>query len=200
MKCSHCDTLLRDDQIYWDHDDPYCEDCFNELFNYCSNCDTVISNDQTLYNDSDPYCSECYENENESDPDAPDNPSVFDSDRKLILELSRNWLSGKCNHKTLLKINPKDFLLQKIRDKIGLVDSSLYLFGLQDRDEYQLSASPNIIDQVKEFVLINGLDSKVTEGIGCNRLGISYTLRKENLELVVSLIKQISQVNELVLF
>jgi hypothetical protein len=200
MKCTHCGTLLKDDQVYWAHDDPYCEECFNDGYNYCSNCDTVINNDETLYVDEDPYCSECYENENESDPDAPDNPSVFDSDRKLILELSRNWLSGKCNHKTLLKINPKDFLLQKIRDKIGLIDSSLYIFGLQDRDEYQLSASPNIIDQVKEFVLINGLDSKVTEGIGCNRLGICYTLRKENLELVVRLIKQISQVNELVLF
>jgi len=195
--CIICDCELGEHQIHRAFDDNYCEDCFNENYNYCNRCDCVISRDETYWdNDGDPYCSECYENEH--DEDAPDNPDVYDSDRKLVLELSRNWLSGRCNHKTLLKINTKDFLLQKIRDKIGLVDSSVYIFGLQDREEYQLSASPNIIDQVKEFVLINGLVLKVTEGIGCNRLGISYSLRKENLDLVVKLIKQISQVNELV--
>jgi len=196
-RCTICNCELEPHEIRTAFDEIYCEDCFSENFNYCNRCDDVVSRDDTLWDDGgNAYCSECYENLH--DDDAPDNPPVYDSDRKLILQLSRNWLSGKCSHKTLLKINPKDFLLQKIRDKIGLVDTSLYIFGLLDREEYQISASANIIDQVKEFVLINGLDLKVTEGIGCSRLGISYSLRKEQLDIVVNLIKQITEVKELV--
>ena len=197
MRCTNCDCELRDDETRFAFEEPYCEDCFSDNYNYCSDCDTVIRSDRTYYDqDGNPFCEDCHENQ--YDEDCPDNPDVFDSDRKLILELSRNWLLGKEIRKTLISINKKDFLLQKIRDKVGLVKSSLYIFGLQDRDEYQLSVSPNLIDQVKEFILLNGLDLKVTEGIGCNRLGISYTLRKENLDLVVNIIKQISQVKELV--
>ncbi|MCX6173993.1 MAG: hypothetical protein NTZ27_04465 [Ignavibacteriales bacterium] len=197
MRCSNCDCEIRDDDARFAFEEPYCEDCFSDLYNYCSGCDTVIRSDRTYYDqDGNPFCEDCHENQ--YDEDCPDNPDVFDSDRKLILELSRNWLLGKEIRKILISINKKDFLLQKIRDKVGLVESSLYIFGLQDRDEYQLSVSPNLIDQVKEFILFNGLDLKVIEGIGCNRLGISYTLRKENLDLVVNLIKQISQVKELV--
>ncbi len=196
-RCSICECELERHEIRTAFDDIYCDECFHENFNYCQRCDEVISRDRTLWDsDGNSYCSECYENLN--DDDSPNNPPVYDSDRKLILELSRGWLSGKCNHKTLIKINTKDFLLQKIRDKIGLVESSLYIFGLQDRDEYQISASPNIIEQVKEFILLNNNELKVIEGIGCNRLGISYTLRKDNLELVVNLIKQITQVKELI--
>lgn len=196
-RCSSCNCELESHEIRTAFEDIYCEDCFSENYNYCQRCDEVISRDQTHWdNEGNSYCSECYENLH--DDDSPDNPPVYDSDRKLILELSRNWLSGKCSHKTLLKINKNDYLLQKIRDKIGLVESSLYIFGLQDRDEYQLSASPNILDQVKEFILLNYSEIKVIEGIGCNRLGIGYTLRKEKIDLVVNLIRQITQVKELV--
>ena len=195
--CHDCGCDLDEHSARYAREEPYCEDCFSENFNYCNRCDEILFREETLYdNDGNPFCSECYENMH--DDDSPDNPPVYDSDRKLILELSRSWLSGRCKHKTLLKINWKDFLLQKIRDRVGLIESSLYIFGLQDRAEYQLSASPNMIDQVKEFILINNVDLKVTDGIGCNRLGISYTLRKENLDLVLNLIKQISQVKELV--
>ena len=141
-------------------------------------------------NDGNPHCSSCYDNMH--DDDAPNNPAVHDADRRLILELSRNWLSGKSTHSALIKINPKDFLLQKIRDKVGLVDTSIYIFGLQDRDEYQLMASPNVLQKVREYALTSGLDLKVTEGTGCNRIGISYSLRKDNIDFVVNLLKQVS--------
>jgi hypothetical protein len=98
-----------------------------------------------------------------------------------------------------LKINKNDFLLQKIRDCVGLVDNPLYLFGLIDRDEYQLSVSPNLMDAVKEFILLNGLELKIIDGIGSNRIGISYSLRKDHLPTVVKLIKQLTEQKELVL-
>ena len=195
--CDGCECDLSRQSARFVREEIYCDDCFSEMFNYCDRCDEILHRDDTLWdNDGNPLCSECYEKS--YDDDSPDNPPVYDSDRKLILELSRGWLSGKCKHKTLIKINKKDFLLQKIKDKIGLVESSLYIFGLHDRKEYQLSASSNIIEDVNEFILLNGVDIIVIEGIGCNRLGISYSLRKENFNLVVNLIKKISQQKELV--
>jgi hypothetical protein len=147
--------------------------------------------------DGNPYCSECYQDD--YDGECPDNPDVYEADRKLILQLSRDWLNGRCNHNSLIRINTKDFQLQKIKDKVGLVDIPIYLFGLIDRDEYQLSVSPNLMDQVKEFILINGLELQITEGIGADRIGISCSLRKDHLPTVVKLIKQLTEQKELVL-
>lgn len=197
-RCSICNCELESHQIRYAFEDIYCDDCFSENYNVCNRCDEVISRDQTLWNrDGDPYCSECYEED--YDDDCPDNPDVHEADRKLILQLSRDWLNGRCIHKSLIRINTKDFQLQKIKDKVGLVDVPIYLYGLIDREEYQLSVSPNLIEQVKEFVLINGLDLKTTEGIGSNRIGVSYSLRKDHLPTVVNLIKQLTELKELVL-
>ncbi|MBX3006965.1 MAG: hypothetical protein KF816_02955 [Melioribacteraceae bacterium] len=198
-QCSVCQCELESHQIRTaSNDEIYCEECFSENYNYCNRCDEVISRDETQWDDEgDPLCSSCYENMH--DDDSPDNPHVYDSDRKLILELSRSWLSDRSNHKSLLKINKNDFLLQKIRDSVGLVDNPIYLFGLIDRDEYQLSVSPNLMEEVKDFILINGLELKIIEGIGSNRIGISYSLRKDHLPTVIKLIKQITEVKELAL-
>ena len=134
----------------------------------------------------------CYEQEH--DDDAPDNPEVYDSDREFIIQISRNWLQGKVEYKKLISINDKDYHLKAIKDKVGLVENPIYIFGLADRDEYQISASPNIIEDVKEVALINGIEAVIKEGIGCNRLGISLSLRQNNLPQIVNLIKQITAV------
>ncbi len=128
------------------------------------------------------------------DYDAPNNPEVTPSDREYIIQLSRSWLQGKVEYKKLISINDKDYHLKSIKDKVGLVETPLYLFGLVDRDEYQISASPNIIEQVREACLLNGIQSEVKEGIGCNRLGVSLSLRQGNLYQIVNLIKQITTV------
>jgi hypothetical protein len=193
--CSICGCSLDPQDIRTAYDEVYCEDCFSENYNYCNRCDEIISRDHTLWDgDGNPYCNDCYEDE--YDDDCPDNPEVYDSDRKHVLQLSRNWLSGKSTTKTLIKINQKDFLLQKLRDMIGLVDLSIYIYGLTDREEYQLCASPNLIERVKEYVLINGNNYIVVEDIGCNRLGVSYTLRKDNLQLICNLIKALTTKKE----
>lgn len=198
MRCTICNSEVPSHEVRYAFEDVLCEECFSENYNVCNRCDDVISRDQTLYDhDGNPYCSACYEDS--YDDDSPDNPEVFDADRKLILQLSRDWLCGRCNHKSLININKNDFLLQKIKDKIGLVDVPIYVFGLIDREEYQLSVSPNLMDQVKEFILLNGLDLKITEGIGSNRIGVSYSLRKDHLPTVVNLIKQLTEQKELVL-
>ena len=197
MKCTHCDEEIRDDSARWAWDEPYCENCFENLFNYCCRCDSVINRDETHYNaDGDPYCSDCWDED--FDDDAPNNPNVFESDREHIIHLSRSWLQGKTDTRRFISINQKDYFLKTLRGKVGLVGSPLYIFGLTDRDEYQISASQNIMEDVKEFLLFNLPEIKVTETFGSNRLGISFSLRKENLPKIIELIKQITSVKETV--
>ena len=134
----------------WAFEEPYCEDCFDNMFNYCCSCDGVIYRESAHYNDEgDPYCNDCYEDN--YDDDAPDNPDVSDSDRELVVKLSRSWLQGKIETRRPLFINDKDILLRTIKDKVGLVDNPIYVFGLTDRDEYQLSATSDLFDTVQSF-------------------------------------------------
>ena len=197
MHCQNCDESLSDDQVRWAFEEPYCEDCFDNMFNYCCRCDAVIYRESAHYNDEgDPYCAECYE-EN-FDDDCPDNPDVSDSDRELVVKLSRSWLKGKVESRRPIYINDKDILLRTIKDKVGLVGNPIYLFGLIDRDEYQISVSADLFDVVQNFVLLKEIKATVLSSPGCNRLGISLSLRKNNQQQIVELIKQITIVQELV--
>ncbi len=195
MRCYNCDCEFDDIDARWAGDDPYCEDCFENQFHYCISCDSVIDREGAYYDDEgDAYCNPCWSrrDEEEYDHECPEDPPVYDSDREFIVQLCRNWLEGKNEYKRLISVNQKDFFLQRIREKTGLLDSPIYLFGLKDREEYQISASPNIIDTVKEFVQDCNLDAIVSEGIGCNRLGVSYTLRNNHQKEIVQLIKHIA--------
>lgn len=197
MHCHNCEDELHDDEVRWAFDEPYCEDCFDNMFNYCCRCDSVIYRENAHYNDEgDPYCSDCYESD--FDDDAPDNPAVSDSDRELVVKLSRSWLQGKVETRRPIFINDKDILLKTIKDKVGLVDNPIYVFGLVDRDEYQLSVSSDLFDRVQSYVLLNDIKAIVVSSPGCNRLGISLSLRKNNQQQIIELVKQITSVQELV--
>lgn len=196
MHCHNCEDELHDDEVRWAFEEPYCEDCFDNMFNYCCRCDSVIYRESAHYNDyGDPYCADCYESD--FDDDAPDNPDVSDSDRELVVKLSRSWLQGKVETRRSIFINDKDILLKTIKDKVGLVDNPIYVFGLVDRDEYQLSASSDLFDRVQSYVLLNDIKVTVLSSPGCNRLGISLSLRKNNQQQIIEMIKQITSVQEL---
>ena len=196
--CTSCNDKLFDEEIRWAFDEPYCEDCFNERFDYCTSCDAVLMRSDAHYNnEDDAYCDDCWQND--YDPCAPDNPDVYEEDRKLILRLSRAWLQGKVETRRLISINEKDLHLREIRSKVGLVHNSIYIFGLKDREEYQISASANILEDVKEFVLLHFSGCNVIEGFGNNRLGVSLTLRKEHQPEIINLIKRITSVEKPVL-
>jgi hypothetical protein len=192
MFCTCCADLVEEDDVRYAYEEPYCEDCFSDKFSYCERCDTVVNNTDAYFDsEGTPYCWDCW-NENYDDQ-APDNPSIDDADRELIVELSRGWLLGKTMKRGVIKINQNDFLLTRIKQKIGVVDNPIYIFGLKDRDEYQISASTNLMDAVKEFIQEQNLDWKVTQGIGCNRLGIALSLRKNHSGGVLKLIKEITR-------
>lgn len=71
-----------------------------------------------------------------------------------------------------------------------MVVHALYLYGLRDREEFQIKASADLIDRVKELAPENII---VFEDIGHNRLAISKSLRENNLTDIIQLIKKVSQ-------
>jgi hypothetical protein len=197
MHCTNCDEPVNDNEVRWANEEPFCENCWDELYNYCSTCDGVILREHTLYDSSgDPLCNDCYEDN--FDDDCPDNPTVTETDRELVIKLSRSWLQGKLETRRPIFINDKDILLKTIKDKVGLVDNPIYLFGLVDRDEYQLSASSDLFEPVQQYVLIHNIQATVVSTPGCNRLGLSLSLRKNNQQQIVELIKSITTVKETV--
>lgn len=191
FNCNSCECELDDDEIRWAYDLPYCINCFYENYNTCCNCGTTMDSDNTFYNDDgDTYCDDCYEYD--YDPNCPDDPNVEDSDRELVINLCKNWLKNKSFTKSLLRINSKDHQLPLIRSKIGFVDRQIYIYGLIDRDEYQIKASPAIFNLVSQYVSLNNWDVTLAKDSGANRLGISYSIRNEKQEQLISLIKEIT--------
>ena len=196
MHCTNCEEELNDNLVRWFNEEPYCLDCFNEIFTFCSRCETVINRESTPYDcNGDPMCNDCYEDN--YDDDCPDNPPVSESDRELVVKLSRSWLQGKVETRRPIFTNGKDILLKVIKDKVGLVDNPIYVFGLIDRKEYQISTSNELFVQVEDFFLKKKITVNTISTPGCNRLGISLSLRKNHQAEIIELIKSITTVQKL---
>ena len=195
MRCNNCNEVIHDGEVRWAYEDAFCESCFNDAYTYCSACDSVVSRNEVVYNNSDdPLCNDCYSDA--YDDDAPDNPPVEESDREYILTLSRNWLSGKIDFRRFININTKDFFLSEIRIKVGLIDSPINLYGLKERDEYQITISPDLEQTVKELLpeSLKYFTIKYVEGV--RRLGLSYNIRKDYRPEIIQLIKSITVVQK----
>jgi hypothetical protein len=193
MRCNNCNDVIPDGEVRWAYEDAFCENCFNDSYTYCSACDSVISRNEVVYNNSDdPLCNDCYQEA--YDDDAPDNPPVEESDREYILTLSRNWLSGKIDFRRFININTKDFFLSEIRTKVGLIDSPVNLYGLKEREEYQITISPDLEQTVKDLLpeSLKYYTIKSVEGV--RRLGLSYNIRKDYRQEIIQLIKSLTVV------
>ena len=189
-RCESCEIEQSADEMRWFGDTPYCSDCFYERYIYCNRCDEAIDRDYARYDDDDdPLCNYCYDEE--CDPDAPNNPTIHDCQRKEIISLSKDWLNGK-RPKRLIKINKNDYLLLKIQEGVGLVDYTLYLYGLRDREEYQIRASKNLLPQIQQHINKNHWKVKIEEDVGTNRIGISKTLRENNLPQIITLLSTLT--------
>jgi hypothetical protein len=187
--CTNCGESTSEDNSHWYNDEVYCESCFYDSYTYCNRCDEAVNRDYCHYDgDGDAICSSCWEDD--VDDNAPVNPEVNDSEREQILNLCKCWLKGE-KPKTLIRINRSDYRLEEIQTGVGLVDHALYLYGLADREEYQIKASPDIIEIVRTQISELRLEAIVIEDTGHHRLAISRTLRENNLEEIIQLIKSI---------
>ena len=193
MRCYNCNDIIPDGEVRWAYEEAYCENCFNDRYTYCSACDSVIARSEVSYNNADdPLCSDCYEEA--YDDDAPDNPDVDEADRIYILTLSRNWLAGKIDCRKFININTKDYFLSEIRTKVGLIDSPINLYGLKEREEYQITVSPDLHDILKEALpeSLKYYTIKSVEGV--RRIGLSYNIRKDYRLEIIRLIKSLTTV------
>ncbi|MHA1911700.1 MAG: hypothetical protein ACTSYA_08410 [Candidatus Kariarchaeaceae archaeon] len=189
IECTSCSREFNSDDIRWFGDDPYCDDCFFDRYTYCSSCDEPVSRDYCSYNgDDDPICDDCYDDD--IDYNAPDNPDISDSERKQIVSLCKCWLKGE-RPKSLIRLNKNDFYLSEIQTGAGLVEQALYLYGLVDRDDFQIKASPNILPKVKKYISQNNIEAIIKEDRGHSRLGVSKQLREESPNKIIELIKSI---------
>jgi len=59
-ECYHCGTVIREGDVFWAHDDSFCEECFNERYSSCHSCGTVMHNDDAYYTDYERYCEGCF--------------------------------------------------------------------------------------------------------------------------------------------
>lgn len=196
-RCYECNNILSEEEVRWAFDNPYCESCFDNRYCYCCRCDDVLASDDAyVSDDGDSYCSNCWHGD--LDEQCPENPDVDETDRALIVELSRNWLMGKSTRKAAISINAKDLHLKVLRDKVGLTDERLYVFGLLDRDEYQMTASSDIFDDVKEYLFYHHPHLVVQEATGRRRLGICLSLRANSMKSLVTLIRRLTKKTEAV--
>jgi hypothetical protein len=153
----------------------------------------VISRNEVVYNNSDdPLCNDCYQDA--YDDDAPDNPDVNESDREYILTLSRNWLSGKIDFRRFININTKDFFLSEIRTKVGLIDNQINLYGLKEREEYQITVSPDLEEILREQLPESLKYYQIKSVEGVRRFGLSYNIRKDYRSEIIQLIKSLTVV------
>jgi len=190
MRCNSCEREYDPDNMRWYGDDPYCEHCFYESYTYCARCDESVDRNYCRYDSNDePVCDYCYDED--SDPNAPDDPEVFDSNRTEIISLANNWLTGK-RPKRLIKINRYDYRLPEIQGGLGLVDHALYLYGLQNREQYQIKASSNLFNRVSQYTTLNNWNIKIETNTGTNRIGISKTLRKNKFREVIELLEELT--------
>lgn len=61
-ECRDCGNGLNEDDVYWGLDnEPYCQDCFYESFEYCSQCGETCWRDNSYYVNDETYCPSCYE-------------------------------------------------------------------------------------------------------------------------------------------
>lgn len=58
--CLHCEEYYHEDYIFWIGDEPVCDDCRYEYYEYCENCGEYHSNDYTYWVGDEAYCEYCH--------------------------------------------------------------------------------------------------------------------------------------------
>jgi hypothetical protein len=62
--CVACENKVHEDDTYWGDDEPYCERCFYDRFDYCAGCDETYNNEETTYIENiGSLCDDCYNND-----------------------------------------------------------------------------------------------------------------------------------------
>jgi len=201
FECHECHEYFPIEERYWGNGRTFCEECFGGVFTYCEDCDSLVPRDEAFYDDDNgPFCEHCYNIDR--DDSFPENPSISIDEENEITVLCKSFLESQDIPAIVMQeqqiiqkpinIHEGDFRLAEIRDAVGEVDYSLEVFGLRDRVEYQITATPDIIRRVKQYIYNHNLGWGVMEVSGNIRIGISKSIRKNYFDAIVSLVKSIA--------
>jgi len=62
VRCANCGFILNENDALWYDNEPFCEDCWNDLFSYCDNCGEYYPREYiTRGPDGNFYCETCLE-------------------------------------------------------------------------------------------------------------------------------------------
>ena len=79
---------------------------------------------------------------------------------------------------------------------MGLIDSPINLYGLKEREEYQITVSPDIEELLKERLPECLKYYKMQTVVGVRRLGLSYNIRKDFRSEIIQFLQSISTVKK----
>lgn len=180
-QCVHCLNSFPIDEVYTVADDIYCPDCYSKHWFYCDGCGEDLSlDDQCICN----RCSDCCNCKKELRYEQ--NPKVSKREVMEVCKIIGIKYYKMPATKYPLGINKDDYKLPELAAVVGLLNESLYVYGLKDREEYNLLIPPDKVRMVSKFLERKGW--KYMTGDYC-RLAISYSLRDKEFDNVAELIK-----------
>lgn len=196
MQCVICDEELDSNSVRYAYHDPYCEDCFDDRYDYCFECCRIInlSNNDWYDDDDNRICSSCY-NKRTNGPKYPINPNVNDSDRTEVLKLAKQYVQTLGADKFTLRTKPGDYRMKEIAEAVGKISKPIYLFGIKDEKNYRILATQDILGLVVNYFEDKAhiVDRKdIVQNKGYLRLGLDRALRAVHFDKCVELIKYIN--------
>lgn len=144
--CDDCERVIWSENSFNVNDRTICESCFNEHYGTCEACGVNLHRDQLFSNDNGyDYCEGCYESDD--DKIHIESREANEDDIDNVVYLLLNSLKRKN------PFNPRDSFLREIAEKIGEVENPVYLFGLRDRPDYEISVTPALYERIKHCIM-----------------------------------------------
>ena len=66
--------MYEEDAYFNESGEPFCSDCYNELYYHCIECGCEVHRDEVQWYDDDPYCPDCYD---EIDDNGDDDNGIY---------------------------------------------------------------------------------------------------------------------------
>jgi hypothetical protein len=186
--CDNCGEYIHSDNAYSTaRNGSVCQNCYENHYFTCQRCDELYHNDDSR---GDGYCVNCYE-EDEEDKFYldPGEIRVTDKTKEKLRALLKKplpvSLPGCCRG------NEGDPYIAQIIRAVGEVDLPVYLYGLLDRKEHQISLPAVLLQKFQKSEWRRAF--KTIGNSSLNKIGICLDLRKNQFNRVVRLIKYLTR-------
>lgn len=186
--CDDCGEYSHSDNAYSTaRNGSVCQSCYENHYFTCQRCDELYHNDDYR---GDGYCVNCYE-EDEEDKFYldPSEIRVTDKTKEKLRALLKKplpvSLPGYCRG------NEEDPYITQVIRAVGEVDFPVYLYGLIDREEHQLSLAAVLLRKFQKSDWKRAF--KAISNSSLNKIGVCLDLRKNQFNRIVRLIKYLTR-------